>query len=91
MVRLERALEGAATSHTTTGLALLRGAAVELAGTGGVVDQLLVVVVGPPLAETPEQNTGHGKDDSTTNTDSDTNDGLLVGFRQAAAGAVVAG
>lgn len=76
VVRLQRALEGATTGHAAASLALLsRAAAVELAGTGGVVDQLLVIVTSSSAAEAPEKDTGHGENNGTTNTNTNTNDG----------------
>jgi hypothetical protein len=82
VVRLQGALEWAATRCTTTGLALLRSA-VELAGTSAIVDQVLVLVLVSLLAESPDHDTGDGQNDSKPNTHADANDYVLGRSRHA--------
>lgn len=90
MVGLQSALERGATGQTAASLTLLRTtAAVELASTSTVVDQILVIILLSLAAEAPEEKTRYSEDDGTTDTNTDTDNGVSCAFLHA--GIVTAG
>jgi hypothetical protein len=80
MIGLERALEGSATTDTTTVVALVLSM-VECTRAGQVVLFFMPVL---SAAKSPDQDANDTKDDGTTDTNADANDDVLGRGRHAA-------